>query len=79
MMNKLKIKVLCHNCGVTFYATSGTPNILNCPICYNKQMKCFYCNNKAEFTQPEKDTGIVIDVCKKHFTWMHAGQEKPWE
>jgi hypothetical protein len=36
-------------------------------------MKCFYCNNKAEFTQPEKDTGIVIDVCKKHFTWMHAG------
>lgn len=35
--------------------------------------KCYYCDVKAEFTQPDKDTGMVIDVCKKHFTWMHAG------
>lgn len=35
--------------------------------------KCYYCDNKAEFVQPEEHTGVVIDVCSKHFTWMHAG------
>lgn len=35
--------------------------------------KCYYCDAKAEFTQPEQKTGEIIDVCPKHFTWMHAG------
>ena len=34
---------------------------------------CYYCDAKAEFTQPEDKTGKIIDVCPKHFTWMHAG------
>jgi rubrerythrin len=36
MTNKLEIKIICHNCGVKFYAVAGTPNILDCPVCYNK-------------------------------------------
>lgn len=40
---------------------------------YNINMTCYYCDAKAEFTQPEKDTGKIIDVCKNHFDWMHAG------
>lgn len=35
--------------------------------------KCYYCDAKAEFTQPEKETGKIIDVCPKHFRFMHAG------
>ena len=78
-MSKLELSILCYKCGVIFTALVDTPNLMQkCPRCYNKQMtKCFYCDATAEFTQPEKDTGKIIDVCKKHFTWMHAGQEKP--
>jgi len=35
--------------------------------------KCYYCDNRAEFNQPEKETGIIISVCPKHFTYMHIG------
>jgi len=35
--------------------------------------QCAYCDNKAEYTQPEKQTGRIIDVCKKHFTFMYMG------
>ena len=78
MNNKINVRVLCYNCGVIFYCPIDSPNFLaNCPTCYNKQMKCYYCDQNAEFTQPEIETGIIIDVCKKHFTWMHVGQEKP--
>lgn len=35
--------------------------------------KCFYCDKKAQFTQPEKETGKIIDVCVDHFTFMHIG------
>jgi hypothetical protein len=38
-----------------------------------EKSKCHYCENEAEFTQPEKGTGVVIDVCKKHFTFMFMG------
>ena len=50
---------------------------LNCPLCYNwrtmEKAKCYYCDKVAEFTQPDADTGKIIDVCKNHFTWMHVG------
>ena len=36
-------------------------------------MKCYYCDAKAEFTQPSKDNGEIIDVCKKHFIYMYMG------
>jgi hypothetical protein len=38
-----------------------------------EKVKCYYCDKEAEFTQPEDKTGKIIDVCQKHFTWMHAG------
>ena len=38
----------------------------------NKE-KCSFCNNDAEFTQPDRKTGIIVDVCRKHFTFMYMG------
>lgn len=38
-----------------------------------KNAKCYYCNEKAKYTQPEKDTGSIIDVCEKHFEFKHWG------
>jgi hypothetical protein len=38
-----------------------------------KDEKCYYCDNKAEYNQPEKETGIIIGVCFKHFTYIYAG------
>lgn len=43
---------------------------------YNKSMtevKCYYCDQKATYTQPEKVSGIIIDVCEKHFLLKHMG------
>jgi hypothetical protein len=33
---------------------------------------CYICGEKAEFNQPHKDTGVIISVCKKHFTMAGA-------
>jgi len=35
--------------------------------------KCYYCDNAAEYIQPDKITGAIIDVCKKHFKYMYMG------
>ena len=35
--------------------------------------KCHFCDNKSKYTQPEKDTGYIIDVCEAHFTFKHIG------
>ena len=32
----------------------------------------YICGEKAEFNQPHKDTGVIISVCKKHFTMAGA-------
>jgi hypothetical protein len=37
------------------------------------KVKCTFCDKDAEFTQPEKQTGKIIDVCKTHFTFMYMG------
>lgn len=37
------------------------------------KIKCNYCNKEAEFTQPDKKTGVIVDVCKSHFTFMYMG------
>jgi hypothetical protein len=29
---------------------------------------CQYCNDESTHNQPDKDTGQIISVCKKHFT-----------
>jgi hypothetical protein len=33
--------------------------------------KCHYCDNKSKYTQPEKNTGQIIDVCEGHFTFKY--------
>ena len=54
-----------------------TPSWYEHGQCYNRNMsdmlKCYYCDNKPEFTQPDKDTGVIVDVCKKHFIYMYMG------
>lgn len=76
-MGKLVLNILCRNCGVMFAASVDTPNLMqNCPRCYNKDMektKCFYCDEEAKYTQPGQNTGRIIDVCEKHFTFKYWG------
>lgn len=76
-MGKLELRVLCYNCGVLFTVLSDTPNLLKqCQRCYNKSMEdsiCYYCDEKAKYTQPGKTTGKIIDVCEKHFSFKHWG------
>ena len=38
-----------------------------------EKTKCDKCDKVAEFIQPDVQTGQIIDVCKDHFVWMHAG------
>jgi hypothetical protein len=33
-----------------------------------EKTKCQYCDAKALYNQPDKDTGNIISVCQKHFT-----------
>lgn len=35
--------------------------------------KCIKCDKDATFTQPDNQTGQIVDVCKDHFVWMHVG------
>lgn len=35
--------------------------------------KCFYCDEDAKYTQPDKATGRITDVCEKHFTFRFMG------
>lgn len=76
-MSKMEVRVLCHGCGLTFYAVADSPNILQqCPRCYNKSMedsKCYYCAEEAKYTQPGQTTGKIIDVCEKHFIYRNWG------
>lgn len=30
--------------------------------------ECYSCEEKAVYTQPHKDTGRLVNACKKHFT-----------
>lgn len=35
-------------------------------------MKCHYCYRKAEYDQPEKTSGEIVSVCRKHFIYIQA-------
>ena len=35
--------------------------------------KCHFCEGKSKYTQPDKSTGYIIDVCEKHFTFRYMG------
>jgi hypothetical protein len=38
-----------------------------------KKPACFKCGNEAIYTQPDKDTGEIVDVCEKHFILKYMG------
>ena len=34
---------------------------------------CYYCDNRAMYTEPEENTGEIIDVCNEHFRMKFGG------
>lgn len=38
-----------------------------------KKPICYKCGQEATYTQPDKDTGHIVDVCEKHFTFKYMG------
>lgn len=72
----ITVNVLCHNCGVSYDAPIDHTNkasLCPSPNCYKTKPICVKCNNIATFTQPDKETGYIVDVCEKHFIFMHMG------
>jgi hypothetical protein len=41
-------------------------SVVNKPVCHK-------CGMEAKYTQPDKDTGEIIDVCEKHFVFKYMG------
>lgn len=40
---------------------------------FNKEkIDCYYCTSEALYDQPEKDSGEIVSVCKKHFNLNSA-------
>lgn len=76
-INKLDVSVLCYKCGVMFSAPINTAEVTKaCPKCYNENVEkttCFYCDQNAKYTQPDKATGKITDVCEKHFSFRYMG------
>lgn len=35
--------------------------------------KCHFCEGKSKYTQPDKISGHIIDVCEKHFIFKYMG------
>jgi hypothetical protein len=34
---------------------------------------CYYCTSKAIYSEPEENTGNIIDVCNEHFRMKFGG------
>lgn len=71
-----KVTVICVHCGTKYYVDIDVKNkssLCPAPNCYGKRTTCYKCDQVAKFTQPDKDTGQIVDVCDKHFIFMHMG------
>lgn len=72
----IEINILCPLCG-TSYSTSidaeDKMSLCPSPNCYGKRSKCTKCDEVSTFTQPDEQTGNIIDVCDKHFTLRFGG------
>jgi len=71
----IAVRVLCPNCGVFYTASIDAENKRSlCPDrnC-GKEKICNMCSDIAKYTQPDKDTGQIIDVCDKHFIYKYMG------
>lgn len=72
----LQVKKVCYSCGTAFMVdidSKDKDSFCPAPECYGKITKCVRCNNESKFTQPDDDTGEVIDVCNEHFTFKFGG------
>lgn len=72
----LQVKNVCALCGTSFMVdidAQDKDSFCPSPDCYGKKTKCAKCDNVAKFTQPDKDTGEIIDVCDKHFMLKYMG------
>lgn len=72
----IAVRVLCHDCGNFYTASINAENKRSlCPAqdCAKKRKTCVNCNNIAKYTQPDKDTGDIVDVCDKHFIYKYMG------
>lgn len=71
-----KVNVICVHCGTKYSVDIDVKNkssLCPYPQCYSKKIQCYKCNEIAKFTQPDKETGKIVDVCEKHFTFMYMG------
>lgn len=72
----LQVKNVCTSCGTSFMVdidAKDKNSLCPAPNCYGKKTECYKCDEVAKFTQPDKDTGEIIDVCEKHFSFKHWG------
>ena len=76
MISMLQVKNVCALCGTSFMVdidAKDKDSFCPAPNCYGKKIKCAKCDDVAKFTQPDKDTGQIIDVCDKHFIFKYMG------
>lgn len=72
----LQVKNVCASCGTSFMVdieAKDKDSLCPAPNCYAKKPKCNKCNEVAKFTQPDKETGEIIDVCENHFIYKYMG------
>jgi len=76
MNSVLQVKKICSHCGTSFEVDVDVKDKDSlCPAsnCYGKKTKCIKCDDFAKFTQPDKETGHIVDVCDKHFYLKYMG------
>jgi len=76
MNSMLQVKNICRLCGTAFMVDIDANNkdsFCPAPNCYGQRSKCIKCDEFATFTQPDDQTGYMIDVCNKHFTLKFGG------
>ena len=72
----IDVNIVCQDCGTFYTATIDAENktsLCTNVDCISKKDKCIKCNKVARFTQPDKETGNIVDVCEQHFVFMHMG------
>lgn len=73
----IEIKVVCFHCGTPYSTPIDVEDRLSlCPSenCYGKRKPtCIKCDKEAKYTQPDKETGEIVEVCDQHFIYKYMG------
>lgn len=72
----LQVNVVCPHCGTSYETdidAKDKTSLCPSPICHAKKILCAKCDQVAKFTQPDKETGQIIDVCDNHFIFKYMG------